>query len=88
MFKRKYRNLFNTIAISLLIGMLIGYAGNNKKVLSFLDDTDSFNFTTSADIRNAENVIIVNNREIATKYIQNWFARKERSETSKLKRGT
>jgi len=38
MSKRKYQNLFNTIAISLLIGILIGYAGNNKKVLSFLDD--------------------------------------------------
>jgi len=206
MSKRKYQNLFNTVAISLLIGILIGYAGNNKKVLSFLDDyfkpqsirevepvliesdlistcftppsgctsviasriskaqesiyvqaygftsgeiakalinahnrgvkvkvlldksnigakhskmrdlreagievdidgisgiahnkiiiidrrevvTGSFNFTTSADIRNTENVIIVNNSEIAKKYMQNWFSRKERSETTKLKRG-
>ena len=206
MSKRKYRNLFNAVAISLLIGILIGYAGSGEKVLSFLDNylkpqttrevepvliesdrisacftppsgcasviashiskaqesiyvqaygftsgeiakalinahnqgvkvrvlldksnigakhskmrdlreagievdidgilgiahnktiiidrreviTGSFNFTTSADTRNAENVIIVNNTEIAKKYIQNWFSRKERSETTKLKRG-
>ena len=191
MSKRKYRNLFNTVAISLLIGILIGYAGSGEKVLSFLDNylkpqttrevepvlierdlisicftppsgcasviasriskaqesvyvqaygftsgeiakalinahtrgvkvrvlldksnigtkhskmrnlreagievdidnvsgiahnkiiiidkqkviTGSFNFTTSADIRNTENVIIVNNSELAKKYIQNW----------------
>lgn len=198
MSKRKYQNLFNTIAISLLIGILIGYAGNNKKVLSFLDDdfkpqsireiepvlidgdlistcftppsgcgtviasriskaqesihvqaygftsgeiakalinannrgvkvrvlldksnigakyskmrdlrkagievlidevsgiahnkiiiidgsaviTGSFNFTTSADIRNTENVIIVQNKPLAQKYLQNWHARYEMS---------
>ena len=50
--------------------------------------TGSFNFTTSADIRNTENVIIVNNSELAKKYIQNWFARKEHSEISRLKRAS
>jgi phospholipase D len=50
--------------------------------------TGSFNFTTSADIRNTENVIIVNNSEIAKKYIQNWFSRKEHSEINKLKKQT
>ena len=198
MSKRKYQNLFNAVAISLLIGILIGYAGNNKKVLSFLDDdfkpqsireiepvlidgdlistcftppsgcgtviasriskaqesihvqaygftsgeiakalinannrgvkvkvlldksnigakyskmrdlrkagievlidevsgiahnkiiiidgsaviTGSFNFTTSADIRNTENVIIVQNKPLAQKYLQNWHARYEMS---------
>ena len=48
--------------------------------------TGSFNFTTSADIRNTENVIIVSNSEIAKQYIQNWLARKAYSETTKLKR--
>lgn len=38
--------------------------------------TGSFNFTKSADIRNAENVIIVNDKEVASKYLQNWFSRK------------
>ena len=207
MSKRKYRNLFRIIAVSFLIGILIGYGGNNEDILNFFDNkgtlpvkreldhiligtgeistcftppagcgtviasqiskaqdsiyvqaygftsgeiakalinahkrgvkvrvlldksnigakhsrmrnlreagievdvenvtgiahnkviiidkqkviTGSFNFTTSADIRNTENVIIVNNSEIAKKYIQNWFSRKEHSETSKLKRGS
>ncbi len=38
--------------------------------------TGSFNFTKSADTRNAENVIIVNNKQIASKYLQNWLSRK------------
>lgn len=198
MSKRKFRNLFNVIAISLLVGMFIGYAGNNRNVLGFLDNyfkpqairevtpvlignseigtcftppsgcgavianqiskaqesihvqaygftsgeiakalinahhrgvkvkvlldksnigakyskmrdlrkagievlidevsgiahnkiiiidgsaviTGSFNFTTSADIRNTENVIIVQNKPLAQKYLQNWHARYEMS---------
>ena len=38
--------------------------------------TGSFNFTNSADTRNAENIIIVNDKEIAKRYLQNWFFRK------------
>ena len=198
MSKRKYRNLFNVIAISLLVGIFIGYAGNNRDVLGFLENyfkpqairevtpvlignseigtcftppsgcgavianqiskaqesihvqaygftsgeiakalinahhrgvkvkvlldksnigakyskmrdlrkagievlidevsgiahnkiiiidgflviTGSFNFTTSADIRNTENVIIVKNKPLAQKYLQNWHARYEMS---------
>ena len=198
MSKRKYHNLFNVITISLLVGIFIGYAGNNRDVLGFLDDylkpqatrevtpvlignseigtcftppsgcgaviasriskaqesihvqaygftsgeiakalinasnrgvkvrvlldksnigakyskmrdlrkagievlidevsgiahnkiiiidgsaviTGSFNFTTSADIRNTENVIIVQNKPLAQKYLQNWHARYEMS---------
>lgn len=41
--------------------------------------TGSFNFTTSADIRNTENVIIVQNKPLAQKYLQNWHARYEMS---------
>ncbi len=53
MSKRKYQNLFNAVAISLLIGILIGYAGNNKKVLSFLDD-----YFKPQSIREVELVLI------------------------------
>ena len=196
MSKRKYGRLFNIIAISLLIGIFIGYVGNNRVVLGFLDDyfkpqvtrevnpvligsgevatcftppsgcgaviasliskteesiyvqaygftsgeiakalinasnrgvkvrvlldksnigakyskmrdlrkagievlidevsgiahnkiiiidaslviTGSFNFTTSADIRNTENVIIIKDKQVAQRYLQNWFARYE-----------
>jgi|TARA_B110000503_G_C7126249_1_gene404742 phospholipase D len=41
--------------------------------------TGSFNFTKSADTRNAENVIIVNDKEVASKYLQNWFSRKAKN---------
>ena len=68
---------------------ILGIAHNKTIIIDRREViTGSFNFTTSADIRNTENVIIVNNSEIAKKYIQNWFARKERSETTKLKIGT
>ena len=196
MSKRKYGRLFNIIAISLLIGIFIGYVGNNRVVLGFLDDyfkpqvtrevnpvligsgkvatcftppsgcgtvianliskaeesiyvqaygftsgeiakalinasnrgvkvrvlldksnigakyskmrdlrkagievlidevsgiahnkiiiidaslviTGSFNFTTSADIRNTENVIIIKDKQVAQRYLQNWLARYE-----------
>jgi phospholipase D len=38
--------------------------------------TGSFNFTGGADIRNTENVIIVNDREVAKRYLENWYDRK------------
>lgn len=204
MSKRKYHNLFRTIAASFLIGMFIGYAGNNKDILNFLDNrctlpvkkefnpiligtgevstcftsptgcgtvianqiskaqdsiyvqaygftsgeithalieahkrgvkvrvlldksnigakhsrmrnlrkagievdidhisgiahnkviiidnqkviTGSFNFTTSADIRNAENIISINDKQIAARYLRNWLSRKQ--ETKRYNRG-
>ena len=41
--------------------------------------TGSFNFTVGADIRNTENVIIVNDREVAKRYLENWYDRKSKS---------
>jgi hypothetical protein len=38
MSKRRYHTLFKVIAISLLVGIFIGYAGNNRDVLGFLDN--------------------------------------------------
>jgi phospholipase D len=35
----------------------------------------SFNFTTSADTRNAENVLIIDDENIASHYLQNWLDR-------------
>jgi phosphatidylserine/phosphatidylglycerophosphate/cardiolipin synthase-like enzyme len=37
--------------------------------------TGSFNFTKAAEERNAENVIIISDKELAKKYINNWFKR-------------
>ena len=38
--------------------------------------TGSFNFTANADLNNAENVIIIEDRVVAANYLQNWFKRK------------
>lgn len=40
---------------------------DEKKVL-----TGSFNFTKSADVRNAENVLVVRNKQLVKKYLDNW----------------
>ena len=37
--------------------------------------TGSFNFTTSADKRNAENVLVINDKRIAKLYLKNWLSR-------------
>ncbi|AEK75230.1 phospholipase D [Rickettsia conorii subsp. heilongjiangensis] len=44
---------------------------DKKKVI-----TGSFNFTAAADKRNAENVIIIEDQELAESYLQNWLNRK------------
>lgn len=38
--------------------------------------TGSFNFTVSADKRNAENVLVIDNKDLANAYLQNWLSRK------------
>ena len=43
--------------------------------------TGSFNFTRSADSRNAENVIIIDNSVVAKEYLQNWLARKAKNKS-------
>jgi phospholipase D len=42
--------------------------------------TGSFNFTNSADNRNAENVIIIKSQDIAEIYLQNWLSRKAKNQ--------
>ena len=60
MSKRKYRNLFNVIAISLLVGIFIGYAGNNQDILGFLDT-----YLKPHDTREV-NPVLINDSEVAT----------------------
>lgn len=38
--------------------------------------TGSFNFTKAADTRNAENVLLIEDKQVAEKYLQNWINRK------------
>ena len=45
---------------------------DEKKVI-----TGSFNFTKSADTRNAENVLMIIDKDLASTYLANWQKRKE-----------
>ena len=47
-----------------------------KKVI-----TGSFNFTGAADTRNAENVLLIEDRQIAIRYLRNWMDRQKQSQT-------
>ena len=42
--------------------------------------TGSFNFTNSAELRNAENLLVVRDRALAERYEQNWQQHKSHSE--------
>ncbi len=43
--------------------------------------TGSFNFTESAETKNAENVFIVQDKAAAAKYLENWQGHAEHSQT-------
>ena len=59
--------------VSVRIDKVSGIA-HNKVII--IDEqkviTGSFNFTNAADKRNAENVIIINNKLVAKEYLNNW----------------
>ena len=42
--------------------------------------TGSFNFTKAAEEKNAENVLIIKSKELASQYLMNWSEHKEHSE--------
>jgi phosphatidylserine/phosphatidylglycerophosphate/cardiolipin synthase-like enzyme len=42
--------------------------------------TGSFNFTKAAEEKNAENLLIIKNEDLAKVYIENWYKHKEHSE--------
>lgn len=73
-------NELQKAGIEVLIDKVPGIAHNKviiidqQKVI-----TGSFNFTSAADKRNAENVIIVNDQQIAKDYMHNWLLRKSKS---------
>jgi phosphatidylserine/phosphatidylglycerophosphate/cardiolipin synthase-like enzyme len=43
--------------------------------------TGSFNFTKAAEKKNAENLLIIKNKELAKIYVNNWYEHREHSET-------
>ena len=42
--------------------------------------TGSFNFTKAAEEKNAENLLVIRNKELAKEYMNNWYKHKEHSE--------
>jgi phosphatidylserine/phosphatidylglycerophosphate/cardiolipin synthase-like enzyme len=42
--------------------------------------TGSFNFTKAAEEKNAENLLIIRNKKLAKKYIENWNKHENHSE--------
>ena len=42
--------------------------------------TGSFNFTKAAEDHNAENLLILKNKELAKQYVENWNRHKAHSE--------
>ena len=42
--------------------------------------TGSFNFTKAAEEKNAENLLIIKDKELAKAYMENWYKHKEHSE--------
>ena len=43
--------------------------------------TGSFNFTKAAEEKNAENLLVIRSKELASTYIENWQRHKEHSES-------
>jgi len=71
----KMKELANS-GIEVNIDKLPGIA-HNKVIIIDLQKiiTGSFNFTRSADTRNAENVIVIDDKVIADRYVKNWMLR-------------
>ena len=67
---------FKNFGIDVFIDKMPGIAHNKimiidgKKVI-----TGSFNFTNAADTRNAENVLLIEDENIAAQYLDNWQSR-------------
>jgi phospholipase D len=66
--------------IEVSIDKVSGIAHNKVIIIDLrLLVTGSYNFTKSAESRNTENIIIVNDKQIAERYLQNWLSRKSKN---------
>lgn len=77
---QKYSKMsaLEAVGIDIAIDRVSGIA-HNKVII--IDNTEvitgSFNFTTSADTRNTENVVLIEDPNIARSYLENWMSRYE-----------
>lgn len=73
----KIKNL-EQAGIEVTIDKVPGIAHNKVIILDQeATATGSFNFTTAADTKNVENVILIQDKNIAHQYLQNWLYRKK-----------
>ncbi len=74
---------FEKAGIEIIIDKVPGIAHNKimiidkRKVI-----TGSFNFTKGADTRNAENLLLIDDPEVARLYLKNWYNRKMKNQES------
>lgn len=60
---------------------VLGIAHNKVMIIDgYKVITGSFNFTEAADKRNAENVLLIQDRKVAAEYLANWMKRWEASQ--------
>lgn len=65
--------------IEVSIDRVAGIAHNKIMIIDhYKVITGSFNFTNAADKRNAENVLLIENSDIAATYLQGWWSRKDK----------
>ena len=75
--KHSKMQLLEAVGIEVTIDRVVGIAHNKIIILDNRTTiTGSFNFTVGASTRNAENVLIINDPNIAQNYLQNWLYRK------------
>ncbi|XGA07993.1 MAG: hypothetical protein U0X86_000342 [Wolbachia endosymbiont of Xenopsylla cheopis] len=55
-----------------------------RLVGKFRRPTLPFNFTAAAQDRNAENLLTIDDEEVAKKYTENWYKRKEQSKPASI----
>lgn len=76
--KNSGMNELRRAGISVGIDKVSGIAHNKVIILDKQRViTGSFNFSKAADYRNAENVVLINDKELAQYYLKNWQSRKE-----------
>jgi phospholipase D len=69
-------SLLQEAGIKVKIDKISGIAHNKVIVIDKeMVITGSFNFTNDADKRNAENIVLIRDKKIATMYIENWQRR-------------
>jgi phospholipase D len=65
--------------IEVTIDSVPGIAHNKVMIIDeHIVITGSFNFTDSADKRNSENVIIIDDKELSAQFLKNWHSRKKK----------